>query len=74
MSEHVALSVIKFKDGTLSAQPLHRGSEESCREVAELLSAISYSGPKAVESGQISIMPTEDWEALLAKHQAEDRS
>lgn len=41
--------LIHFSDGgEPEGQVLHEGTEESCREIARLLPAISYSGPRPV--------------------------
>ena len=41
---------LTFDDGSWEEHVVARGSEEECRRSSDLLSAVSYSGPKRVVS------------------------
>jgi len=50
--------VIEFSDGgEPEIQILHKGSEESCEKMANLLPAVSYSGDRPNPSASLRWMP-----------------
>lgn len=65
MDDFVLLSVLSFDDDTISVQPLHRGSKQSCIEAADLIDALSYSGPKRVVESCVEWMPWPAFEAAI---------
>jgi hypothetical protein len=56
-------SALEFDDQTLAIQLHHRGTRESCEKTAELISALSYNGPKKVIYSGIHWMPWSENEA-----------
>lgn len=63
--DFVVCSVLAFDDNTLSVQLLHRGTKESCQETAELISALSYNGPKRVVESCLRWMPWTVYEEAI---------
>lgn len=58
MGDYVAGYVLHFKDGgPPEEQVLHRGSFESCRDLADLIPAVSYSGPRPIDRCEWVVVP-----------------
>jgi hypothetical protein len=66
MSDFACVSVLAFDDDTLSVQLLHRGTLQECKETAELISALSYNGPKRVVESCVRCMPWAAYENAIA--------
>lgn len=65
--DFILCSVLAFSDDTLSVQLLHRGSKSSCIDCAEVISALSYSGPKLVVESCVRWMPWTVYQDALQK-------
>lgn len=59
--DFVLCSVLAFDDETLAVQLLHRGTLKSCKETADFIDALSYSGPKKVVESCVRWMPFAGW-------------
>jgi hypothetical protein len=58
--EHYLTTAILFKDGHMEGQVLHVGTRAECERVANMVPAIAYNGPRAVEEARLSIMENTD--------------
>lgn len=61
----VALTYIKFKDGSAEAMEIARGTKEECERVADLIPAVAYSGSKTVKEASVVFMGADDWDRQL---------
>ena len=53
---------LEFDDGHLEGQVLHVGTPEECRQVADAIDAISYSGDGKIIDSRLVIIPnTGNW-------------
>ena len=67
MTEFICASVIRFADGTAEAMLLHRGDQESCQKVAQMLPAVAYGGPKKCVGAETIVMDADQWDRMEAR-------
>ena len=65
--EFVCASVVRFADGTAEAMLLHRGGQEACQQIAKMLPAIAYSGPKECVGAETIVMNAEQWDRMESR-------
>lgn len=55
---YVCVYALFFSDGgEPEFQVLHKGSEADCKSIADLIPAVSYSGPRPVKTCRMGIFP-----------------
>jgi hypothetical protein len=62
---HVLITVLEYEDGGAGAQKLGEGTEQELQRIAEVVPAVSYSGPERVRSARLAIITAAEWQAAL---------